>query len=229
LYLFAVIVVACLALTGCGGKKETATAPGDKQAVSKSGDESAASLFAKAKNIKGMSYDYVTTMPTGTVSGKVWQQGKNVKTEGTAEGQKIVTIINGDTNTCYIYYPDQNTAMKMPVEDETQETKAPTDYAEDVDPLNLKFVETAVFDGAQCKVYALQSAEGSIKYWIRTDYGIPVRVETTLTDGTRMVVEYKNLKVGTLPAETFELPAGVEVTDMSDLMNEMMNQMNQMR
>jgi outer membrane lipoprotein-sorting protein len=130
-------------------------------------------------------------------------QGKNVKTESTADGQKVQTIINGDTNTCYIYYPDQNTAMKMPSTEESQETKSPTDYTEDVDPLKLEFVKTEVYDGAQCKVYAWQSAEGAMKYWICTDYGIHVRVETTLAEGTQMVIEYKNLKVGTLPAKTF--------------------------
>jgi outer membrane lipoprotein-sorting protein len=220
--LVAILFLSCLALAGCGGKKETGPAPGEKPAASKTGgDESAASLFAKARDIKGMSYDYVMTMPNETVSGKVWMQGKNVKTEGTADGQKIVSIINGDTNTCYAYYPDQNTAMRMTSEGEAQETKAPTDYTEDVDPLALKFVETAVFDGAKCKVYTWQSAEGTMKYWVRADYGIPVRVETTLADGTQMVMEYKNLKVGPVPAKTFELPAGVQVTDMNEMMNQM--------
>lgn len=186
-------------------------------------DVSAADLFSKGKQIEGMSYDYVFTMPQETISGKMWIQGKSMKTEGTANGQKVVTIINGDTNIFYTYYPDQNTAMKLSSEGQAQETKTPTDYTNDVDPNVVKFIETTVYDGAKCKVYVMQNqaTKEQVKMWVREDCGIPVRVETTLQDGTKMTMEYKNLTIGKLPPETFELPAGVKVTDMNEMMKQM--------
>jgi outer membrane lipoprotein-sorting protein len=59
------------------------------------------------------------------------------------------------------------------------------------------------------------------KMWVREDYGLPVRVEVTALDGQKTVIEYKNLKVGAVPAENFQLPAGVPVTDMSGLINKL--------
>lgn len=80
-----------------------------------------------------------------------------------------------------------------------------------------------VYDGARCRVISIESADGKdkTKMWVREDYGIPVRVETSASDGTKTVMEYKNLKIGKQPADTFELPAGVVITDMGEMLKNM--------
>lgn len=60
-----------------------------------------------------------------------------------------------------------------------------------------------------------------VKMWVHEEYGIPLRVEVTEADGSKSVLEYKNLKVGPQPADTFKLPAGVQVTDMGEMMKNM--------
>lgn len=209
-------------LTGCGGgKKETGgePAPAKSSERQETGEEPLAEVFAKGKKIEGMSYEYILTMPTGKMTGKVWMQGEKMRTEGTVSGQRIVTIVDGETNTVYTYYPDQNRAVKLSAGEQGEETQSPTDYVENTDPAAAKVLETTVYDGVKCRVVLVQSPDGSeVKMWVREDYGIPIRVETTAPDGTKVVMEYKNLKVGPQPPETFKLPAGVQVTDLNEMM-----------
>ncbi|WP_145091145.1 hypothetical protein [Sporomusa sp. KB1] len=78
------------------------------------------------------------------------------------------------------------------------------------------------YDGVKCKVLLTQDegeGKSQTKLWVREDYGIPLRVEVTEANGSKnMVMEYKNLKVGAQPAAAFQLPEGVEVMDMGEMM-----------
>jgi outer membrane lipoprotein-sorting protein len=73
-------------------------------------------------------------------------------------------------------------------------------------------LETVTYDGVSCKVLMIQKSDGKgeTKMWIREDYGIPVRIENN-DAGISTIIEYKNLKVGSVPAEMFQLPAEVQV------------------
>jgi outer membrane lipoprotein-sorting protein len=224
-----VLVLICFSFTGCGGsKKETQNKPTESPAINKTTEkESAANLLGKGKEVKGMSYDYSLDLPDSKMmTGKVWMQGQKMKTEGTVEGKKIITIYDGDTNTVYTYYPDQNMAMKMSAPESGEKAPTPTDYTRNADPNKIKTLETTMYNGVKCKVMLIEGKEGKeqVKMWVREDYGIPVRVEATVPDGSKTVMEYKNLKVGPQSPGVFELPAGVKITDV----NEMMKQMPQM-
>lgn len=216
----AVALLVCLA--GCGGDKKEAggePAPAKSSVRPKAAEEPLSEVFVKGKKIEGMSYDYILTAPTGKMTGKVWMQGKKVRTEGTVNGQRIITLVDGETNTVYTYYPDQKRAVKLTAGEQGEETQSPTDYIEKTDPAAAKVLGTAVYDGVKCKVVLVKSQDGSeVRMWVREDYGLPVRVETTAPDGTKVVMEYKNLKVGPQPPETFKLPAGVQVTDLNEMM-----------
>lgn len=56
------------------------------------------------------------------------------------------------------------------------------------------------------------------RMWVREGYGVPVRVEYTDAGGNKTVMEYKNLKVGPQPPETFKLPEGVQVHNLGEIM-----------
>ena len=49
--------------------------------------------------------------------------------------------------------------------------------------------------------------------WISEEHGLPLRVEAN-EGGVKTVLEYKNIKVGPIPDDTFKMPAGVEIMDM---------------
>ncbi|MCL4439818.1 MAG: hypothetical protein M1609_04260 [Firmicutes bacterium] len=106
--------------------------------------------------------------------------------------------------------------------DKGNKVSTPVDYTKDVDvsPDKYKLLESAVYEGVKCKVVVVTDVYGKeqIKMWVHEEYGLPLRVEVTEAGGDKLVLEYKNLKVGPQPADTFKLPAGVQVIDMSETM-----------
>ena len=222
LFVALILVVSSLSLVGCGGaKKETdIQSTGSKQ--SSNDTVSIADLISKGKKVEGMSYDFVMTAKDGSVSGKTWIRGDKVKTEVVTEGQKMITIFDGDT--IYAYNAEQNLAYKLSP-DKSKKTETPMDYTGDLDSKSdkIKILETTVYEGVKCKVVAVMSADGKeqMKMWLREDYGIPMRVESTESDGSKTIMEYKNLKVEPQPEETFKLPDGVQITDMNQMMKQM--------
>ena len=223
-----ILVVSSLSLVGCGGgEKETDIQPTGSQKSSndtaKSTKEvSIADLIAKGKKVESMNYDFVITSKDSSMNGKTWVQGNKVKTEVVTEGQKMITIFDGDT--IYTYSPEQNLAYKLSP-DKSNKTETPNDYTEDLDSESdkIKILETTVYDGVKCKVVEVISAESKeqMKMWLREDYGIPMRVESTESNGSKTVMEYKNLNVEPQPDETFKLPDGVQITDMNQMMKQM--------
>lgn len=231
LYLMVVLTLICLGITGCGGKKETGGpgAPnkpaGSQEAGQPAKEVSATDLLTKGKEITGMSFEYILTMPTGKMTGKVWMEGRKMKTESTVEGRKMIALIDGEANTFYTYYPDQNMAMKLSSQELGKETQpaTPTDYIQNTDPNALKTLETTIYDGVKCKVLMVQNTQDKtqVKMWVREDYGIPIRVEVTAPDGVKTVMEYKDLKIGPQPPDTFKLPADVKITNLNEMMKQL--------
>ncbi|RJQ29294.1 MAG: outer membrane lipoprotein carrier protein LolA [Peptococcaceae bacterium] len=226
MFLVALIPFAlALVLAGCG--KSGQQAENQQSAAGKNDgqvkEESLADLLARGKQAAGMSYEYTLTAGSKIMKGKVWTQGKQVKTEGTAEGQRMISYIDGDTNTVITYDPDQNKAVKLSTGDQQENASTPGEYTSEVDPGKAKVLDTVVYDGVKCKLTAVYGADGKeeMRMWVREDYGLPVRVETTSADGVKTVIEYKNLQVGPLPADTFKLPPGVKVTDMNKMMEQL--------
>ena len=223
-----VVFLVSMILTGCAGAaKETgnpaAAAPQNtnsaEQAKAQTAkEESIADLFAKGKKLEGLSYDYAYTDKEASMNGKGWVQSNKFKMESTVEGKKMITIFDGDS---FIGYdPAQNTAFKLSP-DKAKQTKTPADIVSENESKGdkIKVLETVTYDGVKCRVISLTEADGKAqtKMWIREDYGIPIRVEVNETNGSKSVLEYKNVKVGALPADTFKLPAGVQVTDISQI------------
>jgi len=229
--LFLFFIVSCLTLTGCGGsKKEDSSQPAssnqqttNKENTQAAKDEPLSSLFTRGKKVEGVSFDYSMTSKDLVVNGKMWIEGEKFKTESTVEGKKVVSILND--NTSYLYYPDENTAMKVVLDKQNKQSENPFDYSKDIDtaPDKYKVLETTVYEGVKCKVVAVTSADGkdNLKMWVREDYGIPIRVEATEAGGGKVVIEYKNMKVGKQPADTFQLPPGVAVTDTSQMLKDL--------
>ncbi len=213
--LLAAIALLALILTGCGGKDKQSAAsnpPPVKQ-------ESMTDLFDKGRNLPGITYDYVVKIQEGTgLSGKMWVAGKKMKIETVIEKQKMVTYLDGEANVVYNYLPEQNMLMKVPF-DPSQANKSPDQYTKDTDAAKVKILETVVYDGEKCKVVILEEEkQQQVKLWVREDYGIPAKVEITEAGAVFMTAEYKNIKVAPVPPETFVLPQGVPVTDMSEMM-----------
>lgn len=221
--LLAVIFSGAL-LAGCGGDKKTSgQSTGQPAQTAKS--ETLEELFAKGEKVDGLSYDYSMTAGEMSMEGKVWLQGKKMKTESTVAGQNTITFFDGDTNTVILYNPTENSAMKIAADTEGQDSVSdtPLDYTSDIeDTSTVKELETEVYDGVKCRVVEVTDGDKSVsKMWIREDHGIPMRIELIDPDGAKSVMEYKNMKIGSIAADVFQLPAGIEITDMSEMINQM--------
>lgn len=222
--LFLLILAVSISLSGCGSKEADLPEPAaNGDSAPEETEENLADIILRGKQVQSMSYEYVLTMPGANMEGKVWLQGNKMKSEMILEGLTVITIFDGDDGAVYTYYPGENQAMKIQGEKSEQMADSPLDYTESVDVDIAVIAESVTLDGVRCKVVTMpgEGDEGTTKMWIREDYGIPVRIETSLPEGGNMVMEYKNIKIEPLPAGTFQLPAGVEIMDLGDMMKGM--------
>lgn len=219
------VILSGAILAGCGGDK-TSGQPATGQTSQSAKAESISDILAKGEKFDGMSYEYTVTAADMTMNGKVWMQGKKMKTESAMGGQNVISFFDGDANTVVIYNPAEKTAMKMSAgqaEEQNAIAETPVDYTSEIDKTSLKELETVVYEGVKCRVVEVGDKESKAvtKMWIREDYGFPMRIESTDPTGEKFVMEYKNMKIGSIAADVFQLPAGVQVTDMSEMMKQM--------
>jgi outer membrane lipoprotein-sorting protein len=168
-------------------------------------------ILDKGKGITSVKYDMVISSPgVPATTQKVWMKGDDkMRMEMTAGGQTVITIRNGDT--MYMYYPEQNMAMKTDIR---KATKSAVEEVGSIGKYKPKVIGTETMDGKLCTVVEYVTPEGRTKMWIWQKHGFPVRVETAVPNGT-MVMEYKNISFGNIPDSMFKLPAGVKIMDMS--------------
>ncbi len=212
------LVVISLGLFGCGGGKQSAVTPAPAKQVS------VKDLFAKAKTLPDMSYDFSMVAEDLNMQGKSWISGKKMKSELTIEGEKTVTIIDGDAKVSYLYYPDKGTAMKTAYDEKTaQAVPSSKQILDEMDPAQVKDAGTVTYEGVKCRLLIAKDpgSKAESKMWIWEDYGVLLRLEGVDSDGGKLVMEHKNIKMGAPPADAFQLPAGVKVTDMADMMKDM--------
>lgn len=212
------LVVVSLFFLGCGTEKQGETSSAQPNPASPKQD-SVGDLFAKAEKLPGMSYDFVMTAKDINMTGTMWLSGKKMKSEMTVENNKMTTFVDGEAKVAYMYNPAQGTAIKMKYDEEVQTAPTPERITNNIDVAKVKVLETTTYDGSKCKVLLVKddSSKAETKLWMREDYGIPLRVEAIDADNGKTVMEYKNLKVGAQPAALFQLPAGVEVMDLSEM------------
>ncbi len=225
IFLMVAFMAMSLFVAGCGGSKPSQTpssSPAGQPAEQK--QETVADLFAKGKKISGMSYDYsMKGKEEQAMTGKMWISGKKIKSEMTIENNKMSTIIDGEAKVAYMYNPAEKSAIKIPL-DQAKTADTPDKFTNDADAAKVKVLETTTYEGVKCRVLMITDEKTKVqtKMWVREDYGVPMRVEVIEEDRTKMVMEYKNMKFGPISADEFQLPAGVEVTDMGEMMKKMM-------
>lgn len=214
------LVAALFSLAGCSKSKSSETSSSNQPKASEQAGSNDASdlqkLFKSASEVKGVSYDSVTTMkgPQGTMTsqGKFYISGKKVRMEMEAQGMQSIILYNGSGDT-YMYTPSTNTAIKTPMPKE----KAADQWAKSEEDLaKFKVVGHEKMGGFDCLVVTTSDTQGNIKMWLREDIGLPVRVESG-DENNKTVIEYKNFNIGAQAESLFELPAGAQVMDMSSL------------
>lgn len=186
-------------------------------------DNSITGLLNKGKNIPGFSYDYIIEQ-TGEgasmkITGKTFISGQKTRNETTIDNHKMIVIADADANVMYNYDPSQNTAMKISLDVNKKGGDISTKYTDEANAVKMKVIGTATYEGVKCTIVQIEgdTPGETTKMWLREDYGLPMKIETTMGNG-KMTMEYKNMKIGAQPAELFKLPPGVNIMDMSEMM-----------
>ena len=170
-------------------------------------------ILGKAANIASMKYEMSITAPgSETIEASIWQKMPKMREEMTMQGTTTVIIFDMDEKIMYTYMPDQNIAMKttlntsMIPEGNAGDTSKILDY-------NPTIVGTETIDGKSCTVITWDiPGSGSMKEWVWTDKGFPLKMETT-ANGKTTVIEFKNIDFSNIPDSVFELPEGVQIIE----------------
>ncbi len=218
LFLFTVV------LAGCGTAPQDTSAPADKEAAAPSSEKSSDSepvlkdLLGKGKAVNEMSFDCETQVGEQKMLVKTWMKGDKLRNEiESPEGDgKIINIIDNAAGVVYVYHPEQKMATKMDISMAQQDgSSSPQEDLEAMNPEKMKYVGKDTIDGKRCLVYEItEDNVGTSKVWLWEENGIPVRMEV-ISDGEKMVMEYRNIKIGGIPDSMFELPAGIQITEFS--------------
>jgi outer membrane lipoprotein-sorting protein len=141
---------------------------------------------------------------------KVWLKGNKMKMEMDVDGEKIITILDDDAHTMKMYYESSGMLMIMtyePQDSALDETEGITEY-------NPVILGTETYDGKVCTVVQY-TIEGAVtKMWIWKQYGFPIKVEATTSDGT-YVIEYKNIVFNSVSDDVFVLPEATTTMTMT--------------
>lgn len=151
--------------------------------------------------------DIETKAKDGRVAsvGHICIKGRKVRHEMSHDGQKTIIISRPDKGVAWTLMTQQKRYLEMPVEKAEKDNPA-DDWKDDYQELQKKGkkVGTETVNGVKCYKYILKTEDGTVTYWIMKNAEIPVRILTD--DGT--VVNYKNIKTGSLPDSLFEIPPG---------------------
>ncbi|MDD4874063.1 MAG: hypothetical protein PHE15_03720 [Dehalococcoidales bacterium] len=203
------LLAATLILSACGGGNNTTTT----SSTTASG-ESLEDILGNVVGITSFTYDMVITSSDGpTQSHTIWCENDEMRMDLEAEGEAVVYIWDGNTETTYIYYPSQNIALKVTT---YEPANSAVDKTEGIMDYNPTIIGTETLDGKVCLVVEYTYEGTTSKMWIWKQYGFPIRVEVTTTEGTT-VMEYKNISFEDIADSIFELPEGVQIVDFLGL------------
>ncbi|MEM3369564.1 MAG: hypothetical protein QXE90_01785 [Candidatus Micrarchaeia archaeon] len=210
-----VLIFGAIFMSGCTGQTETKQ---NFQEVNKTLNQteqtkdttkpssSLSDIFAKTSAIKSVKYDMLMTGLGSSVTQTVWLKGNKMKSEISAEGEKVINIVDLDKKVMYSYMPAQGIAFRTSF-DYSSQYFSPTESIEKYNPVVLG---NEIIDGKDCVIVQYSMEGMQIKSWIWKEKGFPIRIETTSGEG-KTVIEYKNIEFIEIPDSEFELPAGVQI------------------
>lgn len=225
---FSLVLICFLLMTtlfaGCGGGKDqpvtdqkSAAENTDKDAAEK--EASVADIFARSEGIQSMTFDWVLTGTSGVISeGTQYVQGGNIRMDVSSPEGEVMMIFNASTNEAWMVNKTQNVAMKLggaDVEAESVNPMEPIDQAE-TDAYNV--IGHEKYDGKNCTVMEMNYDGSYAKIWVWDEYGFPLKYESKIEE-QQVVYEYKNVNFDKIPDSVFEVPAGVQIMDLSSMSN----------
>ncbi len=226
-----VAVVACLVLlavvlAGCTKAQPPATGPGPMPAGRPAGappgevgaePSTLAEVVAAREELE--SYEMTISLPEGD---KVTQlvkleDGELVRAKMITEGDEWMLVDKAE-GVIYTYSPEMQAAVKLPMESgEGEGTEMPTIDVDSFDA-DAAIVGSETIDGVDCWVVdTIVKEEGNeAKVWVGKEDGLLRQAEA---EGK--VIKFTYDKINAVPDSEFELPEGIEILDMAEMMESM--------
>ncbi len=226
--LITVLLIASMIIVGCDGEDTEEATPTPEPTATEavdatptiapqptitedSSDETLSDILGAIAGVDSVRYDVVMTLPdASTATTSTWLKGSKMKTETTVESESIISIIDLDAQTSIMYMPEQGLAIEIDFADADPPA---TETTEDIEQYNPTIIGTDVIDGHECTVTEYTAEGSGVKMWIEKAHGFPIKVETTTSEGT-MIMEYENIDFSDIPDSEFELPEGIEITEL---------------
>ncbi len=174
-------------------------------------------LLSKSANV-AMKYDMVTSMSVSgaatEMSSTVWLKGSKMKSDSTVSGMQTITFINTADQTAIAYLPAQGIAMKTSLA-QAGVSKEQSDVSS-IMQYSPAEAGTETLDGKLCTIVTYTTSAGATKMWLWQEKGLPLKVEQDTPQG-KAVITFKNYNFSAIADSEFELPAGVQITDMGSI------------
>jgi hypothetical protein len=171
----------------------------------------AAAAFAGAPAYQ-FSADLVMTASGHSVTGKYYMDKDKVRMEMSMMGQTTTTIARHDKKVSWIIMENKKSYMEVSMDRKTQ---GPTPFDPNAD-FKYTAAGTETVDGHPCKKMKFTVVHNGATitgyHWLATDlHDMPIKWSD---EAGTSVMEMRNIKLGPVPAEKFELPAGYTKMEM---------------
>lgn len=176
-------------------------------------------LMAADASAFSASYDQKTTQGREVYQSKVSLKDQLFRMDMTVGGQASIIIHNAEGT--YTVMPSEGMAMKIAHPRPGQgPVRGAGNYAQYLQQQHAERTGSETINGRACDIYRFTDSEtGELTTaWVWKEKMFPIRIEAEGSRG-KTLVELSNIQLGAaIPNEAFQLPVGVQVMDMGNLM-----------
>lgn len=158
-------------------------------------------------------YEYVLAADgVEQVAFKIWSDGKRVKFEGGMEGE--IYYLDYEKEEAYLYMPNENMMMKMPMEGMDSGWDSPFMMAAQIETDvidGLNKVGEEEIDGKECTMYQYDFGQGKYTYAVWKDQGFIIKMIMELDGQPTYEYYFKDLTINENFEIDLELPEDVQI------------------
>ncbi|MDD4606737.1 MAG: hypothetical protein PHS07_00135 [Patescibacteria group bacterium] len=203
------ILALSLTLAGCG-KKNNSEINNSQNDLN--------SFLNNLEKVQQMSYQEVANINGQEMITQGYVKNNKIRKETSMLGQEVVMIINQDAQVVYLYMPNQNTAMQLQLTAlQSEDLSTPEERKNMIDD-TCRETGKEIIDDKKCLVIECQQPEQKITMWLWEKYGLTLKSIMESNDMSS-TYEVKNISFDDIDDSLFELPVGVQMMDMPDMLN----------